>query len=190
MSRAALCRNDARSIMHRNAASEAQRIIGHRHRESQQLLLRFFGGPKRLYQDAAGRQIDAGRKGIEFLVDDGGRGFHQHAGLLSFGTRLGENVAQALAAFLFEIGGLARGQMPQVRDDILFCGEAAFAHGAPHQRLEDLLGATPADTEHELERGTIDERIGQVFELFDDLIEAVIPERFVRQATPCNFTKG
>ena len=101
--------------------------------------------------------------------------------------QLGEDVAEALPALVFEEGGLARSQMPQVGDDVFFCGKAVLAEGTAHQRLQDLLGAATADAEHELECGPIDERVGQMFELRDDLIEAVIPERFVGHATPCNF---
>ncbi len=79
--------------MHRNAGGEAQWIVGHGHGEGEQLLVRFFGRPKPLNLDTAGRQMHARGKRIEFLVDDGGGGFHENAGLPGLGMQLVENGA-------------------------------------------------------------------------------------------------
>ena len=150
--------------------------------------VRFFGRPKCLDQDAAGRKMHAGGKGIELLVDDGRGGFDQHAGLLGVGMQLVENGAEALPALLFENSGLARCQMPQVSNHVFFCRQAVLAERAANERLEDLLSPPPASAEHELERGTVDERLGKIFELLDDLIEAVVPEGFVRQKASAKNT--
>ncbi len=77
--------------------------------------------------------------------------------------------------------------MPQVSNDIFLRGQAVFAERTAYERLQDLLGPAAADTEHELERGPIDERVRQFFELLDGPIEAVIPERFVRHGPPATL---
>jgi hypothetical protein len=111
---------------------------------------------------------------------------------LLFGApvQLIEDGVEPVAALLFEICGIACSEAAEMGDDFLLRGEAIFAERAAHERLQDLLSPAPADAEHKLERGAIDERVRQVFELPDDFVEAVVPERFVRQGASCNVTKG
>jgi hypothetical protein len=130
-------------------------------------------------------------KGIEFLVDDGRRGSNEHTRLLpGLEVKFVQQGVESFAALFFEVGGLACGQMPQVGDHIFPHRQTVFAQCPAHERLEDLLGAPPSDAEHGLERGAVDEGMRQMFEQPDDLVEAIVPERFIGQGGPRNFTKG
>ena len=134
--------------------------------------------------------MHARRQGFEFLIDEGGRSFDQDPRLL-FGApvQLIEKDVEPLTALLFEVRGIACSQVPEMGDNIFFCRQAVLAQCLPHQRLQDLLCPASADAENKFERGAINEGVRQVFELLDDLVEAVVPERFVWQGVPATLLK-
>ena len=72
--------------------------------------------------------------------------------------------------------------MTQMGEQVLFVGQAVFAEPPPNQRLQDLLSAAAPDAEHELERSPVDEGMRHLLELPNDLVEAIVPERFIRQS--------
>ena len=88
---------------------------------------------------------------------------------------------ETFAAMLFEIRRLARGQTPQVADDLIAVGESVPADRLTDERPQDLLGAPTADTEGKFERSAVHPREGKPFELLDGRFELGIPDRFVGQ---------
>lgn len=129
--------------------------------------------------------MHSGRKRLQLLMEDGGRGFDQNARLLfRVAVKLIEKQMQAPPTLLFKRRRISRRQMPQMSEDILFICQAVFTEPPADERLQDLLSAAAPHAEHKLERSPVDEGIRQLFELPNDIVEAIVPERFIGQRSP------
>ena len=98
------------SIGYGDSAVEPIRIVANGQDEGQQLLFGLFRRPKAIDLNAARREMHARRKRLQLLLEDGRRGFDQHARLL-FGAavKFVEKHMEALAPLLFKRCGIAGG---------------------------------------------------------------------------------
>ena len=138
-------------FLYGNARVKAVRVVAYGENQRQQLLFGFLRGTKAVDLNTAWGEMYAAGQGIEFLINDGCRGFDQNLRLLS-GTpvQLIEDGVEALPPLLFEMRGIPCSQAPEMGDDILFGSQAVPAEPVVHERLQDLLGTAAADAEHEL----------------------------------------
>ena len=112
--------------------------------------------------DFAGAEFDAFGQIGELLIHHRHGRLDRHPRLLGpVLLQRGEDASDFLPAAELVLGGIARGQSTEMRDESLGRGDGAGAHTVGGAALEDLLGAAATDVEELFEIGAFEEGAGK-----------------------------
>lgn len=160
------------------AAFEAFEIIADGHSERQKLFESFMG----LFEfdgNAAGLEMDAGRQMFQLLADDLYRRFDKKLRLFdALPPETVEDCGHPAPALHLIMTLAALSQPAEMMDQLIPVGKSICADVIGNAGSHDLLSAAAADSQKQLDRGTVDERAGKRAELPDNLIEVTVPGWF------------
>jgi hypothetical protein len=135
----------------------------------------------KLDRNTAGFEVDPRRQVLKLLIDDRRWGLDdQLRAFDAFPAQFADDARHLAAAADFIEGLFAGGDLLEVGDEGLAISESIGADAVHYAGSHDLLSASPADAEQELDSSPVDVRAGKTAEPLEDVWQVPIPGWFCR----------